>query len=89
MGIQSIAQILTASFLPVLSGFQDDRERLLRAMRKMNRFTAYLVFPLLLLLTTCAELKIPCAALYISSAEGVCSAIVLASLFLIFSTETT
>ena len=55
MGIQSIAQILTASFLPVLSGFQDDRERLLRAMRKMNRFTAYLVFPLLLLLTTCAE----------------------------------
>lgn len=55
MGIQSLAQILTASFLPVLSGFQDDAERLNRAMRKMNRFTAYLVFPIMLLLIMGAE----------------------------------
>ena len=55
MGIMSFSQILTSSFLPVLSGFQDDKERLLRAMRKMNRFTAYLAFPLMLLLLTCAE----------------------------------
>lgn len=55
MGIQSFAQILTASFLPVLSGFQDDKERMLRSMRKMNRFTAYLLFPLFLLLIMAAE----------------------------------
>lgn len=55
MGIMSFSQILTSSFLPVLSGFQDNKERLLRAMRKMNRFTAYLAFPLMLLLLTCAE----------------------------------
>ncbi len=55
MGVMSFSQILSASFLPVLSGFQDDKERLLRAMRKMNRFTAYLVFPAMLLLVTGAE----------------------------------
>lgn len=55
MGVTSLSQILTTSFLPVLSGFQDDKSRLLRAMRKMNRFTAYLAFPSMLLLVTCAE----------------------------------
>lgn len=55
MGISSMSQILTSSFLPVLSGFQDDKVRLERIMRKMNRFTAYLVFPLMLLLVTGAE----------------------------------
>lgn len=55
MGVMSMSQILTSSFLPVLSGFQDDKERLVRAMRKMNRFTAYLLFPLMLLLITAAE----------------------------------
>ena len=55
MGVMSISQILTSSFLPVLSGCQDDAERFCRMMRKMNRFTAYLVFPLMLLLITAAE----------------------------------
>ena len=55
MGVMSISQILTSSFLPVLSGCQDDAERYCRMMRKMNRFTAYLVFPLMLLLITAAE----------------------------------
>ncbi len=55
MGITSFSQIVTSSFLPVLSGFQDDKERLLRAMRKMNRFAAYLLFPAFLLLITVAE----------------------------------
>lgn len=55
MGITSFSQIVTSSFLPVLSGFQDDKERLLRAMRKMNRFAAYLLFPTFLLLITVAE----------------------------------
>ena len=45
MGIMSMSQILTSSFLPVLSKFQDDKERFQNAMRKMNRFTAYLLFP--------------------------------------------
>lgn len=55
MGIMSMSQILTSSFLPVLSKFQDDKERFQNAMRKMNRFTAYLLFPSTFLLVTCAE----------------------------------
>ncbi len=45
MGIASISQILTSSFLPVLSQFQDDPERFSRTTGKINRFTAYLLFP--------------------------------------------
>ncbi|MDE7427123.1 MAG: lipopolysaccharide biosynthesis protein [Muribaculaceae bacterium] len=45
MGITSISQVLTSSFLPVLAAVQDDRERYLRLCSKMNRFTAYLLFP--------------------------------------------
>ena len=55
MGIMSFSQILTSSFLPVLSSFQDNKERLLRAMSKMNKFTAYLAFPIMLLLITASE----------------------------------
>jgi O-antigen/teichoic acid export membrane protein len=54
MGISSLSQVLTSSFLPVLSQFQDDRQRFANAMGKMNRFTAYLLFPsfaLLMLMT--------------------------------------
>lgn len=45
MGITSLSQILTSSFLPVLSQFQDDMTRFHRAVSKMNRFTSYLMFP--------------------------------------------
>lgn len=45
MGIMSISQILTSSFLPVLSHVQDDPERFTRTTAKMNRFTAYILFP--------------------------------------------
>lgn len=45
MGITSISQILTSSFLPVLSQVQDDAERFSRTSAKMCRFTAYLLFP--------------------------------------------
>lgn len=45
MGITSLSQTLTSSFLPVLSGFQDDKERLNNAVSKCNRLTAYLMFP--------------------------------------------
>ena len=45
MGITSISQILTSTFLPVLSHVQDDTERFTRTTTKMNRFTGYLLFP--------------------------------------------
>lgn len=45
MGIMSLSQVLTSSFLPTLSAVQDDDDRFLRACSKMNRFTAYLLFP--------------------------------------------
>ena len=45
MGVASLSQILTTTFLPVLSGVQDDVERLFRMMSKINRLSAYLVLP--------------------------------------------
>lgn len=45
MGIMSFSQVLTSSFLPTLSAVQDDKERFQRICSKMNRFTAYLLFP--------------------------------------------
>lgn len=48
MGIMSISQTLTSSFLPPLSAVQDDRERFRRMTSKMNRFTAYILFPAML-----------------------------------------
>lgn len=48
MGITSITQVLTSSFVPSLSAVQDDRERFLNMSSKMNRFTAYIVFPAML-----------------------------------------
>lgn len=45
MGISSISQILTSTFLPVLSQFQDEPERFSKTTGKINRFTAYILFP--------------------------------------------
>lgn len=45
MGISSLSQILTSSFLPALSATQDSPERFRRIASKMNRFTAYFLFP--------------------------------------------
>lgn len=45
MGISSLSQVLTSSFLPALSAVQDDPERFARVTSKMNRFTSYLLFP--------------------------------------------
>ncbi len=55
MGVSSITQVLTSSFLPVLSQFQDDKERFARATAKMNKFTAYLLFPAIGFLIVMAE----------------------------------
>jgi O-antigen/teichoic acid export membrane protein len=45
MGISSLSQVLTSSFLPALSEVQDDAERFSRVTSKMNRFTSYLLMP--------------------------------------------
>ena len=45
MGVTSISQVITSSFLPALSHVQDDPERFRRISARMNRFTAYLLFP--------------------------------------------
>ncbi len=48
MGSASISQILTASFVPLLSRVQDSREDFHRYMRKVNRFTSFILFPALM-----------------------------------------
>ncbi|MDE5727057.1 MAG: lipopolysaccharide biosynthesis protein [Duncaniella sp.] len=54
MGVMSISQTLTSSFLPLLSEVQDDPERYRRICGKTHRFTSYLTFPALTLLTAMA-----------------------------------
>lgn len=55
MGITSISQILTSSFLPALSAVQDSPERFRAMVSKMNRFTSYLLFPAMLGLMAMAK----------------------------------
>ena len=45
MGVSSISQVLTSSFLPTLSAVQDEPERFRHIVARMNRFTGYLLFP--------------------------------------------
>lgn len=45
MGVMSLSQVLTSSFLPVLSRFQDNIAEFSRVTAKMNRFTAYITLP--------------------------------------------
>ncbi len=55
MGIMSLSQVFTASFLPLLSSKQDDKQEYARMMAKTNRFTGYITFfsmGLLLVTTT-------------------------------------
>lgn len=55
MGISSLSQVLTSSFLPALSAVQDDPERFRAVASKMNRFTSYLLFPAMLGLMAMAK----------------------------------
>lgn len=55
MGVMSLSQVLTASFLPLLSKVQDDSERYVRMCAKTHRFTAYLLFPAMGLLILMAR----------------------------------
>lgn len=45
MGSASISQVLTASFVPVLSRYQDDGEQFKAHMQRINRFASLIVFP--------------------------------------------
>lgn len=45
MGYASLSQIFNTTFLPLLSRFQDQRERFLRAMGKANRVCAFVACP--------------------------------------------
>lgn len=55
MGSASISQILTSSFVPLLSGVQDNEGAFRRYMKRINRFTAFIVFPFMLWLTAAGE----------------------------------
>ena len=57
MGIMSLSQIFTASFLPILSAKQDDKPEYARMMAKTNRLTGYVTFfSMGLLLVTAAQI---------------------------------
>lgn len=45
MPVMSLTGVLTSSFLPVLSQYQDDPRKFAASTAKMNRFTAYLTIP--------------------------------------------
>lgn len=47
MGSASISQVLTASFVPLLSRFQDDSDNFKRYATRINRFAAFIIFPAL------------------------------------------
>lgn len=54
MGVMSLSQVLTSSFLPLLSGVQDDPARFRRMIAKTHRFTCYLTLPAMGLLIVIA-----------------------------------
>ncbi|MDE6792440.1 MAG: lipopolysaccharide biosynthesis protein [Muribaculaceae bacterium] len=55
MGSASLSQVLTASFVPLLSRVQDVSEDFLRYVRKINRFTGFILFPALIGLAAVGE----------------------------------
>lgn len=54
MGVMSLSQTLTSTFLPALADVQDEPDRFARVSAKMNRLCAYLLFPFSVLLTITA-----------------------------------
>ena len=54
MGVMSLSQVFTASFLPLLSAKQDDKQEYARMMAKTNRFTCYITFFSMGLLLVCS-----------------------------------
>lgn len=54
MGSASISQIMMSSFVPLLAGVQDNVENFRRYLVRINRFSAFIVFPFMLWLTVAA-----------------------------------
>lgn len=52
MGSASISQILTSSFVALLSRVQDNAEAFRRYVTRINRFTAFILFPVMLGIAT-------------------------------------
>lgn len=55
MGSASISQVLTSSFVPLLSGVQNDPENFKRYVGRINRFTAFILFPFMIGLAALGE----------------------------------
>ena len=55
MGIMSVSQVITSTFLPTLSAVQDIPEKFRSVAAKINRLTAYLVIPAFIFLAIMAE----------------------------------
>lgn len=55
MGTASISQVLTSSFVPLLSKVQNSPDDFHRYVRKANRFTAFILFPAMLGLAVTGE----------------------------------
>ncbi len=55
MGSASLSQILTSSFVPLLSKVQDSKETFHRYVDKTGRFTAFILLPAMTLLAVMAE----------------------------------
>lgn len=55
MGSASMSQVLTASFVPLLAKFQDDSSDFRRYVKKINRFTAFVLFPAMIGLAAIGE----------------------------------
>ncbi len=45
MGISSLSQVLTSTFVPTLAAVQNEDERFRKISSRLNRFTAYLLMP--------------------------------------------
>ena len=48
MGSASLSQVLTASFVPVLSKVQDSEDDYRRYVKRINRFTGFILFPFMI-----------------------------------------
>lgn len=55
MGTASLSQVLTSSFVPLLSRVQDNADDFKRYVKKINRFTAFILFPAMLGLAVVGE----------------------------------
>ena len=55
MGTASLSQVLTSTFVPLLSKFQNDADDFRRYVKKINRFTAFVLFPAMLGLAAVGE----------------------------------